>query len=839
METKDIIIIVLGVFTVISGFLTYHIYRKLHKLEKEKFQYQKEMDKKKEQDEKTRGTQQKLNQSFQKGTDAERYCDHVAGKYKYLDFTGLNAILQKPLLLEKIYVRLRAKKSFARIDYRSIDDFNALEAERSYNKEKEEKIDTDFITVFKNLHIEYEQKREPIKMIILGHPGSGKTTLMKWIALQCACGPLEVFSSFIPVFIPLKDFGRDPEHTFKNYNILDLTVSMLEKETVSASFIRDKFDSGNLLFLLDGLDEIGDETLRREAIEWIEKQNIRLNALLVTSRFSGLQESKGLKFHDAYPVFSILDFNIEDIQLFLENWYRIIETAVAGDVGEKEKEDALNAGETKFHDLMNVIQNGAHKNLHKLAVNPLLLTIIAIVHRTRAVLPKERHKLYEECLKVMIELWNVANRKLNVSFSVENSMHNLAGIAVFLMKENRREITLPEIENLLPELIEEQPRMRFLKEMVVKAGLLYESEGKFGFLHLTFQEYLAAWYFARSKNPLDILEYRGHDYWGETFKLFVNIGNAEQFFTEIIEHLEEKEYLENMNLWESCLWDMVVKETQGKMEQQFAHKVLEILPCISYNEANEKKINQLFAHYPIYKYAGEMAEKGWDLFQHAIHPFIQSVGSSILFRAGGTEKDNLIANIKRQILEFDKVENPTNDHCLEFLFRHNNSFVFLIAGTRNLRDFAFTIEKMKSNNIILVFCDLYDFSDLGDLSDLSHLCDLCYLSTLSDYQELRYRADLRDLRYLRDLSNLSYLHDLCNLSYLRDLNFLSHFNHLHYLCDQYNNKYKSIIREHKKELEGWADKKLKELHSKSDKKLLNDFPNTTPDELAQFRAGDY
>ena len=60
METKDIIIIVLGVFTAILTFLSYHIYRKLHKLEKEKFQYQKEMDEKKEQDEEIREIQQEI-----------------------------------------------------------------------------------------------------------------------------------------------------------------------------------------------------------------------------------------------------------------------------------------------------------------------------------------------------------------------------------------------------------------------------------------------------------------------------------------------------------------------------------------------------------------------------------------------------------------------------------------------------------------------------------------------------------------------------------------------------------------------------------------------------------
>jgi len=101
--------------------------------------------------------------------------------------------------------------------------------------------------------------------------------------------------------------------------------------------------------------------------------------------------------------------------------------------GELHVQKAIEQGEKRHKDLMNIIKS--HAKLKELAVNPLLLTIIAIVHRTRAVLPRERHKLYEECLKVMIELWNLANRKLDISFSYDNSMAHLANIALRLMEK--------------------------------------------------------------------------------------------------------------------------------------------------------------------------------------------------------------------------------------------------------------------------------------------------------------------------------------------------------------------------------------------------------------------
>ncbi|MCP5054074.1 MAG: NACHT domain-containing protein, partial [bacterium] len=631
--------------------------------------------------------------------------------------TGLNAILQKPLLLETVYVKLRAKESFRLDHYRSIADFKQLDEEKA----PEQETDDDFVTVFGKLHRQCTGKREPLTAVILGHPGSGKTTLMKWIALQCAKPVKEgVFSAFIPVFIPLKDLGRDPEGTYRKKNIRQLTVDRLNHADVPVSFLDGAFENNRLLFLLDGLDEVADENLRREVIQWIETQNIRKNSLLVTSRFSGLQEARGLKFKDAVPVFSVRDFDIADIEGFLENWYKAIEVAVAGEVDEKETAIAVEKGENQFEDLMNTIKDESYENLRQLAVNPLLLTIIAIVHRTRAVLPKERHKLYEECLKVMIELWNVANRKIEVSFSIENSMDNLSKLAVALMKENRRELERREIDTLLPGAIENHPLDVFLEEMVLKAGLLYRSEGKYGFLHLTFQEYLAAWHFARSEDQNQILDHRDQDYWTETFKLFVNIANPRHFYNEIIHHLEEKGYWKQMQLWDDCLEGIVVEETQKEIEIKFAETILKVLPATPYKEENEASIIMLYAHYPLYKHAPQFIDAAWHLFNEAKHPFVRSVGSSILNKAGDQTRAELMVQLKKRIESFE-TEGDDKNQLTDFIYRENNSFVLLIAARRNLTDFNFALAKLKSGNFFLAYIDLLSLRSLLDLRSLLSL----------------------------------------------------------------------------------------------------------------------
>ncbi|MGE5342746.1 MAG: NACHT domain-containing protein [Candidatus Omnitrophota bacterium] len=816
MELKDLISVASLTVAIIS--VTYTIYhnRRNRKLEEEKMLYQREQDAQAE----LNKAIEKFDEKIETKSHAQVYCEHVIQKFKYLDFTGLNAILQKKLLLENIYVKLRAKQSYKLAQYHTIEEFNQLKKERNKQHEEEEKKvkPEDFVDVFKRLRQEHIKKGEPLKLVILGHPGSGKTTLMKWIAMQCVCSKDKVFSEFIPVFIPLKDLGRDPDKTYRGKNILELVDLVLKCEAISTSFLSKLFEANRLLFLFDGLDEVADETIRREVIDWIQRQNIRKNTLLVTSRFSGLQESKGLKFHDAVSVFEIQDFDISDIEKFLENWYRNIEVAISEN---GDQENAIKQGERQYQDLMHTIKSNSYENLRRLAVNPLLLTIIAIVHRTRAVLPKERHKLYDECLRVMVELWHVANKKLNVSFSVENSLINLSKIAVFLMKHDRREIELSEMIQLLPSEIENHPRNTFLKEMILKAGLLYESEGKYGFLHLTFQEYLAAWYFARSENQNDILKYRDKDYWTETFKLFVNTGNARVFYNEIINGLMEREYWPHMQLWESCLREIVAEDTKKEIEMKFARKILTILPEIEYKEENELLIIKLYAHYPLYE--DQFVEDGWNLFYRARHPFLQSVGSSILNRADEKTQADLMEAIKDRIDEFETQKDKRPEKLLDFIYRNNNSFVLLMAGRRNLCDLNFALTKLKSHNFFIIYMNLLD---LLDLRDLRELLDLRKFLDRLDLRDLRYqRRYYLDLRYLR-----SHL-DSRGLRYLRDLLDLRCY------LDQFIEKYQSVIETHRQEISDWADKAMAKLHALSDSELLKYFPGTGEEDLKAFREG--
>jgi energy-coupling factor transporter ATP-binding protein EcfA2 len=802
-------------------------YRKSQKLQRENLEIQKKLLKSPQQEydhEKQKNTLHKTDemehQTKVQTSALQRYQAHVISKFQFIDFSGLNAILQKPIKLARIYVKLRAKPSYQLKDYISIKDFNQLTEELQPDEDNQP---IDFLSVFNTRSQAQKEKQEPLKMIILGHPGSGKTTLMKWIALQCA-SQKPPFTNMVPVFIPLKDFGADPDNTFRKFNLLAYCTHMIHNQNLDADFFKGIFDNSQVIFLLDGLDEVAIEKTRRDVIAWIQDQHIRKNVLMVTSRFSGLQESRGLQFHSSIPSFAIQDFDIGDIEQFLENWYATIEIAVGG---ERSESDALDQAQKSAKDLIEVIKDKRYESLKTLAVNPLLLTIIAIVHRTRAVLPKERFKLYDESIRVMIELWNVANRRLDISFSVENSMANLSRIAAHMMIHNCREVKKETINTLLPETIEGKSRADFLDTMVIQAGLLYYSEGQFGFLHLSFQEYLTAIFFAKSEAQNDILEYCSMAYWQETIKLLMNVGHVDMFFQEIDTHLITKDYWRHMKLWEDCLNEISVEETKIKNEKRLAATILKHLPEI---DKNEEMIVALSFYYPLFQYANDYIEKGWQLFHHAKHPFVQSIGSSILFRCEKKIQDQLVHEIKERISIFEKADQGDMDH---FIMQNNNSLVILIAR-QHLLDFIFALAKIKSNNHFLAFKTMIDLIDLIDLRiDLRNLRNLRYLRDLIDWRDLR---DLRDWTDLIDLIDLRDWRDLIDLIDLRNLRYLRDLRDLRDLRKAYTQKYAQVFKDNQAQLQDWINKTINTIYQLSDKDILKYFPETSQEEIMTFRC---
>jgi predicted NACHT family NTPase len=244
---------------------------------------------------------------------------------------------------------------------------------------------------------------------------------------------------------------------------------------VEPGFFDAQLSAHRCLVLLDGLDEVADESQRRAVSRWIAEQSRAYgrNPFVVTCRPAGFRE-------DFLPAgflrLEVQDFNEEQVRAFAQNWCLAVETLLRGDTAE-----ARNKADSDSADLIQAIQ--ANERVKVLAVNPLLLSIIALVHRYRARLPNRRVDLYTECVEVLLGHWDEA-KAMQVPIPPGRSLQVLQPLALWMHEhksgERDRLAHFGEIEPVIAPYLagiglpEADAARTFLNSIRDRSGLLVE-----------------------------------------------------------------------------------------------------------------------------------------------------------------------------------------------------------------------------------------------------------------------------------------------------------------------------------------------------------------------------
>ncbi|MCP4654644.1 MAG: NACHT domain-containing protein, partial [bacterium] len=348
---------------------------------------------------------------------------------------------------------------------------------------------------------------EAARVVVLGGPGSGKTTLCRFATVCLAGeGPREYADpcqELLPLFLPLRDYVRACNEG-EDRSLLDFLVDEARNRLqvpVPQSFLEHALDEGRAVLLLDGFDEVGSAGERegmRERVQALCRLYPRTPVLL-TSRTAGYEDAPVPRHFRSTPGFdhvALTEFDDEDLHQFVARWYAVQEPGdpVARDRG--------------IADLTASIELNPH--VRNLARNPMLATLIALVHRYEAHLPGERAMLYDIAVKTLIET-RPAARRLPFREIDERLQRAYLQELAFRMQSSRgeddREVVIRR-DSLIAELVDIIQRRegsarspeettglverwsRFLEE---EAGILVEQQpGIFGFIHLSLMEYLAA-----------------------------------------------------------------------------------------------------------------------------------------------------------------------------------------------------------------------------------------------------------------------------------------------------------------------------------------------------------
>ncbi|MCB9701881.1 MAG: SUMF1/EgtB/PvdO family nonheme iron enzyme [Myxococcales bacterium] len=383
------------------------------------------------------------------------------------------------------------------------------------------------------------------RLLLEGQPGAGKSTFIQLVACMLARDHVEPRSGApwrtehlgldptdpppIPALIHLSTLlvrlRRGEDLPDDERWILDI----LAAETCPKDHVEDHrpdheerrrrwddlFKEGRALLLLDGLDEVADERLRKRVLSVVGAAARAWPGarIVVTSRPISTEAMVQLGFEKAV----IAPFDNEEIARFVALWSDAVYDAKAPD---RSQELART-----FHRAL-----GRQCKIQRLAESPVMLTCLCVIHWNCGTLPEGRARVYREVFR-----WMLASRhdlRGPLGYSIEFVEDALQRLALAMMRGKVTTIDLGDAAVAIEEGIARdfpadngtrriQRAREWLRQECEWSHLIQEIEGdQIKFWHLTFQEFAAAWAIAGGGSTWREIEpHLGDLQWRETLAL--------------------------------------------------------------------------------------------------------------------------------------------------------------------------------------------------------------------------------------------------------------------------------------------------------------------------------
>ena len=396
-------------------------------------------------------------------------------------------------------------------------------------------------------------------LMVLGGPGAGKSTFLRKIGLEALKGEdgnLE--HQCIPVFLELRRFTKDP---------IDIEAWIINEFKVCGypypeQWANAKLESGELLILFDGLDEVPKPNVKNvinKIRDFVHQYS--QNRFIVSCREGAYKGG----FTD-FATVEMADFDDSQIQDYINNWF-----ASASDRKKRTAQEcweALNASN--------------HQAIKELAKNPLSLALLCQVYEDSQLcqvyedsqdFPSNQAILYEKILNIFLKKWSAEKHvrrdpPMSPHLAIPTVKELLSEIAAENFKADRPVFSENELIDQIQEFYQRRTDTSLgfdasdiLDAILVDPGLFVErANGIYTFFHLTFQEYLTANHFIKTQSIQNLVSnHLRDDRYREIFLFTAGLmGKADNLLlvmeAEVIEDIETPE-IEELFRWAEKIID--------------------------------------------------------------------------------------------------------------------------------------------------------------------------------------------------------------------------------------------------------------------------------------------
>ncbi|MFG3285979.1 NACHT domain-containing protein [Streptomyces sp. NPDC048111] len=392
------------------------------------------------------------------------------------------------------------------------------------------------------------------RVLLRGEAGSGKTTLVQWLAVSAARqdtggndGRMTYLRDRIPFVLPLRTLTRHGERLPAPRHFLTAAGSPLAGEQPPGWESR-VLSAGRALVLVDGIDEIPDAE-RARARTWLGDLVATYpgNRWLVTSRPSAVRDD-WLADED-FTELTLSTMSPADVAAFIGRWHTAARSGVTAGEGRTDEDALLTAYEAQLLDSVRT-----KPDLGRLATNPLMCGLICALHRDRrGFLPYGRKDLYDAALTMLLTR---RDRERSMSglpeLREEPQLQLLQRIAYWLIRNGRTEMDRSRAERIIGDLLPAIPEIARIGDapavythFLHRSGLLREPGPEtVEFVHRTFQDFLGARAAVEEGAWGELVLHAGDDQWEDVVRMAVAHARPREraeLFSELLVHGDRHE----------------------------------------------------------------------------------------------------------------------------------------------------------------------------------------------------------------------------------------------------------------------------------------------------------